>query len=116
MRWNQKSLFTVLNNHLIDYPTPINFNYFYGFGVLAGIMLVIQILTGIFLAMHYTPHIDLAFLSVDHIMRDLKYGWLLRYMHSNVSVMHTDDYENSVQLITEIVRSLNDDSYQSLMW
>ncbi|MCE3315412.1 peptidase M28, partial [Staphylococcus aureus] len=43
-------------------------------------------------------------------------GVALRYMHSNVSVMHTDDYENSVQLITEIVRSLNDDSYQSLMW
>jgi len=47
-RWNQKSLFAVLNNHLIDYPTPINFNYFYGFGLLAGLMLTIQILTGIF--------------------------------------------------------------------
>lgn len=83
MRWNKKSLFAVVNNHLIDYPTPINFNYFYGFGSLAGIMLVIQILTGIFLAMHYTPHIDLAFNSVEHIMRDVNNGWLIRYTHAN---------------------------------
>ena len=83
MRWNKKSLFAVLNNHLIDYPTPVNLNYFYGFGSLAGIMLVMQILTGIFLAMHYTPHIDLAFNSVEHIMRDVNNGWLIRYMHAN---------------------------------
>ena len=83
MRWNKKSLFTVVNNHLIDYPTPVNLNYFYGFGSLAGIMLVIQILTGIFLAMHYTAHIDLAFNSVEHIMRDVNNGWLIRYIHAN---------------------------------
>lgn len=83
MRWNKKSLFVVINNHLIDYPTPINLNYFYGLGSLAGIMLVVQILTGIFLAMHYTPHIDLAFNSVEHIMRDVNNGWLIRYMHAN---------------------------------
>ena len=83
MRWNKKSLLTVINNHLIDYPTPINLNYFYGFGSLAGIMLVIQILTGIFLAMHYTPHIELAFNSVEHIMRDVNNGWLMRYTHAN---------------------------------
>nr|YP_009547900.1 apocytochrome b [Bremia lactucae]AZL92952.1 apocytochrome b [Bremia lactucae] len=83
MRWNKKSLFTVINNHLIDYPTPVNLNYFYGFGSLAGIMLVIQILTGIFLAMHYTAHIDLAFNSVEHIMRDVNNGWLMRYVHAN---------------------------------
>jgi len=83
MRWNKKSLFAIINNHLIDYPTPINLNYFYGFGSLAGIMLVIQILTGIFLAMHYTPHIDLAFNSVEHIMRDVNNGWLIRYTHAN---------------------------------
>jgi ubiquinol-cytochrome c reductase cytochrome b subunit len=76
-------LFAVINNHIIDYPTPINLNYFYGFGSLAGIMLVIQILTGIFLAMHYTPHIDLAFNSVEHIMRDVNNGWLIRYTHAN---------------------------------
>lgn len=83
MRWNKKSLFAVINNHVIDYPSPINLNYFYGFGSLAGIMLVIQILTGIFLAMHYTPHIDLAFNSVEHIMRDVNNGWLIRYTHAN---------------------------------
>nr|YP_010394514.1 apocytochrome b [Phytophthora pluvialis]UXG56164.1 apocytochrome b [Phytophthora pluvialis]DAZ88561.1 TPA_asm: apocytochrome b [Phytophthora pluvialis]DAZ88951.1 TPA_asm: apocytochrome b [Phytophthora pluvialis] len=83
MRWNKKTLFAVINNHLIDYPTPINLNYFFGFGSLAGIMLVVQILTGIFLAMHYTPHIDLAFNSVEHIMRDVNNGWLLRYIHAN---------------------------------
>ncbi len=83
MRWNKKSLFAVVNNHIIDYPTPINLNYFYGFGSLAGIMLAIQILTGIFLAMHYTPHIDLAFNSVEHIMRDVNNGWLIRYTHAN---------------------------------
>lgn len=83
MRWNKKSVLTVINNHLIDYPTPVNLNYFYGFGSLAGIMLVVQILTGIFLAMHYTPHIDLAFNSVEHIMRDVNNGWLIRYIHAN---------------------------------
>nr|YP_010508089.1 apocytochrome b [Phytophthora pseudotsugae]UXG56435.1 apocytochrome b [Phytophthora pseudotsugae] len=83
MRWNKKPLFAVLNNHLIDYPTPVNLNYFFGFGSLAGIMLVVQILTGIFLAMHYTPHIDLAFDSVEHIMRDVNNGWLIRYTHAN---------------------------------
>nr|YP_010394319.1 apocytochrome b [Phytophthora fragariae]DAZ88327.1 TPA_asm: apocytochrome b [Phytophthora fragariae] len=83
MRWNKKSLFAVLNNHIIDYPTPINLNYFFGFGSLAGIMLVVQILTGILLAMHYTPHIDLAFNSIEHIMRDVNNGWLIRYTHAN---------------------------------
>lgn len=83
MRWIKNSLLSVVNNHLIDYPTPINVNYYYGFGSLSGLMLVVQILTGIFLAMHYTPHIDLAFNSVEHIMRDVNYGWLIKYIHAN---------------------------------
>ncbi|KAG5610784.1 hypothetical protein H5410_022065, partial [Solanum commersonii] len=66
-----------------DYPTPSNLSYWWGFGSLAGICLVIQIVTGVFLAMHYTPHVDLAFNSVEHIMRDVEGGWLLRYMHAN---------------------------------
>uniref|UniRef100_A0A7N0US91 Cytochrome b/b6 N-terminal region profile domain-containing protein n=1 Tax=Kalanchoe fedtschenkoi TaxID=63787 RepID=A0A7N0US91_KALFE len=70
-------------NHLIDYPTPSNLSYWWGFGPLAGICLVIQIVTGVFLAMHYTPHVDLAFNSVEHVMRDVEGGWLLRYMHAN---------------------------------
>ncbi|KAH0662707.1 hypothetical protein KY284_027638 [Solanum tuberosum] len=74
---------STLNQHLIDYPTPSNLSYWWGFGSLAGICLVIQIVTGVFLAMHYTPHVDLAFNSVEHIMRDVEGGWLLRYMHAN---------------------------------
>jgi quinol-cytochrome oxidoreductase complex cytochrome b subunit len=83
MRWLNNSLLAVINNHLVDYPTPLNQNYFFGIGSLAGLMLVIQIVTGIFLAMHYTPHIDFAFSSVEHIMRDVNYGWLFRYIHAN---------------------------------
>jgi len=63
-----------MHNHLVFYPTPINFNYFYGFGVLAAMCLGIQIITGIFLAMHYVPQIDLAFESIEHIMRDVNNG------------------------------------------
>jgi quinol-cytochrome oxidoreductase complex cytochrome b subunit len=86
-RWVHHYLFSVLNNHLIDYPSPTNLNYFWGFGSLAGICLVIQIITGVLLAMHYTPHVSLAFYSVEHIMRDVNYGWLLRYTHANGASM-----------------------------
>jgi quinol-cytochrome oxidoreductase complex cytochrome b subunit len=79
--------FEVLNAHAIEYPTPINLSNMWNFGALAGICLGIQILTGVFLAMHYTPHVDYAFLSVEHIMRDVNYGWLLRYMHANGASM-----------------------------
>lgn len=81
-----KKFFTILiklREHMERYPTAINLNYFWSFGSLAGVFLVIQLLTGIFLAMHYTPHTTMAFYSVEHIMRDVKYGWLIRYMHSN---------------------------------
>ena len=57
----KQPLFSTINDHLIDYPTPSNLNYFWSFGSLAGLCLLIQIATGIFLAMHYTPHVDLAF-------------------------------------------------------
>ncbi|CAM9090135.1 unnamed protein product, partial [Phaeothamnion confervicola] len=82
-RWNTNSLAAVLDSHIIDYPTPINLTYAWSFGSTAGICLGIQILTGVFLAMHYTPEINLAFSSVEHIMRDVNGGWLLRYMHAN---------------------------------
>jgi len=86
-RWNKDYLLAILNNHIIDYPSPINLSYAWSFGALAGICLGIQILTGVFLAMHYTPHIDLAFSSVEHIMRDVNNGWLIRYMHANGASM-----------------------------
>ena len=77
----------ILKNELVDYPTPVNLSYMWGFGLLAGLCLAVQLITGIFLAMHYTPHVDLAFDSVEHIMRDVNYGWLLRYAHSNGASM-----------------------------
>ena len=83
LRILNRPIISVLNNHLIDYPTPVNINYLWNFGSIAGVFLVVQIITGIFLAMHYTPHVDFAFLSVEHIMRDVNYGWLLRYLHAN---------------------------------
>jgi ubiquinol-cytochrome c reductase cytochrome b subunit len=76
-----------LNNHIIDYPTPLNLSYLWNFGSLAGICLIIQLLTGIFLAMHYTPHVDYAFISIEHIMRDVNNGWLIRYIHANGASM-----------------------------
>ena len=76
-----------LYSHIISYPTPINLNYFWNFGFLAGILLVHQILTGLFLAMHYIPEMSLAFLSVEHIMRDVSGGWLIRYLHANGASM-----------------------------
>jgi len=86
-RWNKQSLLAFIDSHIINYPTPINLNYMWSFGSTAGICLVIQIITGIFLAMHYTPHIDYAFLSVEHIMTDVNNGWLIRYTHANGASM-----------------------------
>nr|BBH10674.1 apocytochrome b [Palmaria palmata] len=83
----KQPLLSVVNDHLVDYPTPINIHYAWSFGFLASMCLIIQILTGIFLAMHYTTHVDLAFASVEHIMRDVNFGWLLRYLHANGASM-----------------------------
>nr|YP_006280984.1 apocytochrome b [Helicosporidium sp. ex Simulium jonesi]ACT36211.1 apocytochrome b [Helicosporidium sp. ex Simulium jonesi] len=83
----KQPIFSILNDHIVDYPSPSNINYLWSFGSVAGICLVVQIATGIFLAMHYTPHVDMAFLSVEHIMRDVEGGWLLRYLHANGASM-----------------------------
>lgn len=80
-------IFSMMKRELQDYPTPKNLNYWWNFGSLAGITLTVMILSGIFLAMHYTPHVDMAFDSVEHIMRDVNLGWLLRYMHMNGASM-----------------------------
>nr|QVL29276.1 cytochrome b [Ceratitis bremii] len=79
----QHPLFKIANNALVDLPAPINISAWWNFGSLLGLCLIIQILTGLFLAMHYTADIDLAFNSVNHICRDVNYGWLLRTMHAN---------------------------------
>jgi ubiquinol-cytochrome c reductase cytochrome b subunit len=76
-----------LSAHLREYPTPKNLNYWWTFGAILTFCLVAQIATGIVLAMHYVAHADLAFNSIEHIMRDVNYGWLLRYLHSNGSSM-----------------------------
>ena len=87
--WIDKRLpvFTFINHNLRDYPTPKNLSYFWNFGSLAGITLVIMIITGILLAMQYTANSDLAFDSIERIMRDVNNGWLLRYIHMNGASM-----------------------------
>ena len=72
-----------LKNHIVTYPTPYNITYFWSFGFLAGFMLMNQILTGLFLAMYYMNNTENAFDSVEFIMRNVNYGWLIRYLHSN---------------------------------
>ena len=67
----------------VDYPTPKNLNYWWNFGSLAGFFLLVQIITGIILSMHYTAHVDHAFDSIEHIMRNVNHGWLIRYIHMN---------------------------------
>nr|QGT77254.1 cytochrome b [Somanniathelphusa bawangensis] len=76
-------LFKIFNSALIDMPLPTNISTFWNFGSLLGLCLIIQIATGLFLSMHYIPHIDLAFSSVSHICREVNYGWLLRTVHAN---------------------------------
>jgi ubiquinol-cytochrome c reductase cytochrome b subunit len=89
VKWIEQRLpiISLVHESLVVYPTPKNLSYWWNFGSLAGIALVIQIVTGIVLTMHYTPHVSLAFTSVEHIMRDVNYGWLLRYIHMNGASM-----------------------------
>ena len=85
VRWIDKRLplFTTLHHAAYEYPTPRNLNYWWNFGSLAGFMLVVMIVTGIVLAMNYTPHVDHAFDSVERIRRDVSFGWLVQYIHMN---------------------------------
>jgi len=80
-------IFSILQHSAVEYPTPRNLNYWWNFGSLAGLVLVIMILSGLFLAMNYAANSALAFTSVEHIMRDVNYGWLLRYLHANGASM-----------------------------
>lgn len=83
--FKQHVLLRLVNSYLIDSPQPANISYLWNFGSLLGVCLIIQILTGAFLAMHYCANVDLAFSSVEHIMRDVSNGWLIRYCHANVA-------------------------------
>jgi quinol-cytochrome oxidoreductase complex cytochrome b subunit len=89
IRWIDYRLpfLAMMDHELNEYPTPRNLSYWWNFGSLAGIMLVVMIVTGIFLAMQYTPSAALAFDSVERIMRDVNYGWLIRYAHANGASM-----------------------------
>ncbi len=88
-RWFESRLpiMGLIHSSFVVYPTPRNLNYFWTFGGILSIMLVVQIITGIVLVMHYTPHVDYAFSSVELIMRDVNWGWLLRYTHANGASM-----------------------------
>ncbi|MDJ1159318.1 cytochrome b/b6 [Chelatococcus sp. SYSU_G07232] len=89
MKWfeSRLPLFGLIHSSFVAYPTPRNLNYLWTFGGILSFMLVAQIVTGIVLVMHYTPHATMAFSSVEHIMRDVNYGWLLRYLHANGASM-----------------------------
>ena len=96
-----------------EYPTPKNLNYFWNFGSLAGFMLVVMILTGLFLAMNYAANDQIAFTSVQHIMRDVNFGWLVRYLHANGASFFF------ITVYIHIVRGLYYGSYKpprELLW
>uniref|UniRef100_Q9TDM7 Cytochrome b n=8 Tax=Cetacea TaxID=9721 RepID=CYB_GLOME len=80
-------LMKIINDTFIDLPTPSNISSWWNFGSLLGLCLIMQILTGLFLAMHYTPDTSTAFSSVAHICRDVNYGWFIRYLHANGASM-----------------------------
>ncbi len=88
-RWFESRLPIVglMYDSFVAYPTPRNLNYWWTFGAILSMMLVFQLMTGIILAMHYTPHVTMAFDSVEHIMRDVNWGWLMRYGHANGASM-----------------------------
>nr|YP_009995309.1 cytochrome b [Ochthebius minoicus]QNP09712.1 cytochrome b [Ochthebius minoicus] len=83
MPMRNQPLIKIINNSLIDLPSPSNISSWWNFGSLLGLCLMIQILTGLFLSMHYTANIDMAFNSVIHICRDVNYGWMIRTLHAN---------------------------------
>lgn len=78
-------LLSLVNSYIIDSPQPSSISYMWNFGSLLALCLGIQIVSGVLLAMHYVPSIDLAFSSVEHIMRDVNYGWIIRYLHANTA-------------------------------
>jgi ubiquinol-cytochrome c reductase cytochrome b subunit len=106
-------IFTMVQKEYGVFPTPRNFNYFWNFGALAMVNLAIMIITGIFLAMNYQPNTELAFNSIQHIMRDVNYGWMIRYFHQNGASMFF------IVVYVHIFRGLYYGSYKSpreLLW
>src|SRR5947209_9161737 len=89
LKWIERRLpiMGLVHSSFAAYPTPRNLNYWWTFGAILSLMLGVQIITGVILAMHYTPNADLAFRSVELIVRDVNYGWLLLNMHASVASM-----------------------------
>ena len=112
-RWNKNYLLGFVDCHLIHYPTPIGLTYAWSFGSLAGICLVIQIVSGTLLSTHYLADVDLAFASVEYIMRDVPNGWFIRYVHANGASMFF------IAVYSHIFRGLYYGSYmkpRQLLW
>jgi ubiquinol-cytochrome c reductase cytochrome b subunit len=106
-------LLRLANSYFVDSPQPANISYLWNFGSLLGVCLAIQILTGAFLAMHYQANVDFAFSSVEHIMRDVNNGWIIRYTHANVASFFF------IFVYAHIARGLYYGSYKSpriLLW
>ena len=115
LRWVDQRLpvITMMQKEYGTFPTPRNFNYFWNFGALAMINLVVMIASGIFLAMHYQPNTVMAFDSVERIMRDVNFGWLIRYIHMNGASMFF------IVIYTHIWRGMYYGSYKApreLLW
>jgi ubiquinol-cytochrome c reductase cytochrome b/c1 subunit len=115
VRWidQRMPVFTMMQKEYGTFPTPRNFNYFWNFGALAMVNLMIMIATGIFLAMNYTAHTSMAFDSVERIMRDVNYGWLIRYVHMNGASMFF------IVVLVHIWRNMYYGSYKApreLLW
>lgn len=111
--WQKLGIINIIVNHLMNYPTPVNLTYSWSFGFLAGFALIIQLITGLFLAMFYTPHIDMTLASIEFIMREVKYGWFIRYTHSNGASMFF------IVVYSHIFRGLYYGSYskpRELLW
>ena len=87
MNFNSQHIMSIFHCHLSDYPTPLNLNIWWGFGSILGLCLSIQIMSGIILAMHYSPQLDIAATSIQHIMRSVPGGWIIRNMHANGASM-----------------------------
>lgn len=79
----QSSVLSLVNSYVVDSPQPANLSYMWNWGSILATVLGLQIVTGVLVAMHYSPSVDTAFISVEHLMRDVNYGWLLRYLHAN---------------------------------
>jgi len=112
-RWSKDYLLSFIKAHIIDYPTPINLSYMWSFGFAAAICFLCQVVTGIFLAMHYIPDTNTAFCSIEHIMRDVNYGWFIRYAHANGASMFF------IVVYSHIFRGLYYTSYvkpKQLLW